>query len=544
MSGYNQPPPSGYNYGSPPTAQPYAPYGAPPPPQPHTSSQPYNPYGASAPPPAAPYGAQPPPQGEKPPKNKYETGTGTGTGMGTGYNTAPPPSTHGYGVGGGSSGGGSYPPPPTYGSSPFAALVPSVFPPGTDPNIVACFQMADRDGSGLIDDIELQSVLSSYNQSFSIRTVHLLMYHFTNTNTRKIGPKEFTAVFYSLQNWRSIFERFDRDRSGKIDSSELQQALLSLGFSVSPVILDLLVSKFDKSGGRNKAIEYDNFIECCLTVKGLTEKFKEKDTGYTGSATFTYESFMLTEREPIFHSCIIVFRVGIQLVGKFLSYRVTAPVRMPCYLSSEGFIQPTLKPQFSTLAKNITNIMKNRDTTLQFPGRPPMLPSHMPKPVLDHTDEAYQGFLLCSSHLPKSKDQRNHCQVVRIALLYPRALKVISEGLCVPHSPLAVATHFLHRTMDCILGSFSKAQLKEIAFGLEKSGQRFSWVVLSPSYEDNLKNFTTPAEPRLNDILTAGSLNKMTGTEVVSAGVPMVAWSLYAEQRINIAILVEEMKLA
>ena len=57
------------------------------------------------------------------------------------------------------------------------------------------------------------------------------------------------------------FEKFDRDRSGKIDINELREALMSLGFAVSPVVLDLLVSKFDKSGGKNKAIEYDNFIE-------------------------------------------------------------------------------------------------------------------------------------------------------------------------------------------------------------------------------------------------------------------------------------------
>lgn len=60
---------------------------------------------------------------------------------------------------------------------------------------------------------------------------------------------------------QAIFERFDRDRSGKIDSTELREALLSLGYSVSPTVLDLLVSKFDKTGGKNKAIEYDNFIE-------------------------------------------------------------------------------------------------------------------------------------------------------------------------------------------------------------------------------------------------------------------------------------------
>lgn len=28
-------------------------------------------------------------------------------------------------------------------------------------------------------------------------------------------------------------------------------------------------------------------------LQGLTEKFKEKDTPYVGSATFTYEAFML-----------------------------------------------------------------------------------------------------------------------------------------------------------------------------------------------------------------------------------------------------------
>ncbi|XP_042479519.1 calcium-binding protein CBP-like [Macadamia integrifolia] len=270
---YGSPPPQSYGsspYGGPPTAQPYAPYGSAP-------SAPYEkppkdkPHGSGGPPPQQPGYGPPPPQ---------QPGYGPPPPQQPGYGP-PPPQQSGY------------PPPAGYGS-PFASLVPSSFPPGTDPNVVACFQAADQDGSGFIDDKELQRALSSYNQSFSLRTVHLLMYLFTGSNNRKIGPKEFTAVFYSLQNWRSIFERFDRDHSGKIDESELREALLSLGFSVSPVILGLLVSKFDKSGGKNKAIEYDNFIECCLTVKGLTEKFKEKDTMYSGSATFTYESFMLT----------------------------------------------------------------------------------------------------------------------------------------------------------------------------------------------------------------------------------------------------------
>ncbi|KAF2906583.1 hypothetical protein DAI22_12g029000 [Oryza sativa Japonica Group] len=252
MAGYPPNPGSGYPYGG------AGGYGAPPPP-----------YGSSPAPSAPPYGAKPPKEG------KTSSSSAPYYGGGGGYGA--PPSTQPYGSGGGYGAppssqpyGAPYgaPPPSSapYGApggygSPFASLVPSAFPPGTDPNVVACFQAADRDGSGMIDDKELQSALSGYSQSFSLRTVHLLMYLFTNTNVRKIGPKEFTSVFYSLQNWRSIFERFDRDRSGKIDATELRDALLSLGYSVSPTVLDLLVSKFDKTGGKNKAIEYDNFIE-------------------------------------------------------------------------------------------------------------------------------------------------------------------------------------------------------------------------------------------------------------------------------------------
>jgi len=33
---------------------------------------------------------------------------------------------------------------------------------------------------------------------------------------------------------------------------------------------------------------------CLDYLQGLTEKFKEKDTAYSGSAAFTYEAFMLT----------------------------------------------------------------------------------------------------------------------------------------------------------------------------------------------------------------------------------------------------------
>ena len=85
--------------------------------------------------------------------------------------------------------GQSYPYPPHAVSdmNPFTTLVPSAFPPGTDPNVVAAYHIVDEDGSGLIDDEELRTALSSCKQTFSLRTVRLLMYLFTRSNTHQIG---------------------------------------------------------------------------------------------------------------------------------------------------------------------------------------------------------------------------------------------------------------------------------------------------------------------------------------------------------------------
>ncbi|PON97994.1 UDP-glucuronosyl/UDP-glucosyltransferase [Trema orientale] len=58
--------------------------------------------------------------------------------------------------------------------------------------------------------------------------------------------------------------------------------------------------------------------------------------------------------------------------------------------------------------------------------------------------------------------------------LKPRAVKAIFNGLCIPDG----VTPSIH----CIgpsLGSFLMEQLREIAFGLERNGQRFLWMVQS-----------------------------------------------------------------
>lgn len=212
------------------------------------------------------------------------------------YNYNYPPPAQSFHVGHQShSASDLYPPPPPASSSytpPSYGYNP--FPPGTDPELIRSFQMVDRDYSGFIDDSELQQSLSSAYHRFSLRAIRLLIFLFKNPNesSLRLGPSEFAALWSCLGQWRAIFERFDRDRSGKIDATELRDALYGLGYAVPPSVLQLLISHYDNRSGRKVELNFDSFVECGMVIKGLSEKFKEKDPGYTGSATFSYESFM------------------------------------------------------------------------------------------------------------------------------------------------------------------------------------------------------------------------------------------------------------
>lgn len=153
--------------------------------------------------------------------------------------------------------------------------------------------MVDRDRSGFIDENELQQAISSGYQRFSIRTIRLLMFLFKNPHDPlRFGPKEFAALWGCLGQWRGIFERYDKDRSGKIDLFELRDALYSLGFAIPSSVLQVLISKYDDGSGRRIELNFDSFVECGMILKGLTEKFKEKDKRHTGTTTFNYDEFM------------------------------------------------------------------------------------------------------------------------------------------------------------------------------------------------------------------------------------------------------------
>ncbi|RLN27985.1 UDP-glycosyltransferase 88B1-like [Panicum miliaceum] len=229
-------------------------------------------------------------------------------------------------------------------------------------------------------------------------------------------------------------------------------------------------------------------------------------------------------------------------------------------------------------------------TVLSFPGAPPFKVSEMAEGVSDD-GEACQAILRIAARMPDARG----ILINSFESLEPRAVRALRDGLCVPDrptppvylvgplvSPGGDKEHTCLQWLDaqpdrsvvflCFgsMGAFPRSQLAEIAVGLERSGQRFLWVVRSPpsagepSDDDDLDALlpagflertrdrglaVRPWAPQA-DVLrhrAAGAFVTHCGwnstLEGVAAGLPLLCWPLYAEQKMNRVRIVEDMRL-
>ncbi|XP_061952689.1 UDP-glycosyltransferase 88B1-like [Populus nigra] len=253
------------------------------------------------------------------------------------------------------------------------------------------------------------------------------------------------------------------------------------------------------------------------------------------------------------------------------------------------------------LDKIITKSLKDLDIIIDFHGIPKIPSKELPLAISDRSHRVYQYFVDTAKLMIKSAG----LILNTFELLERKALQAIQEGKCgAPDEPVPplfcvgplLTTSESKSEHECLtwldsqptrsvlflcfgsMGVFNSRQLRETAIGLEKSGVRFLWVVRPPLADSQTQagRSSTPNEPCLDLLLPEGFLERTEDRgflvnswapqveilnhgsvggfvthcgwnsvlEALCAGVPMVAWPLYAEQRMNRIFLVEGMKVA
>ncbi|XP_061374477.1 anthocyanidin 3-O-glucosyltransferase 5-like [Gastrolobium bilobum] len=257
-----------------------------------------------------------------------------------------------------------------------------------------------------------------------------------------------------------------------------------------------------------------------------------------------------------------------------------------------------------TLDEQVEGQYVDQKEPLKIPGCNPVRPEDVIDPMLDRNVMDYQTYLGMANGIPRGDGilintweelQHKDLQALRDGDLLGRILKVpvYSIGPIVrqhvsetnPTSELLV--QWLHKQpSESVIyvsfgsgGTLSYEQMTELAWGLELSQQRFIWVVCPPSGGPAGSTYLTTAYSggdQLSNYLPEGFMSRTNKVgmlvphwapqvdilrhpsvggflshcgwnstlESITNGVPMIAWPLYAEQKMNATLLAEELGVA
>ncbi|KIW92016.1 uncharacterized protein Z519_06998 [Cladophialophora bantiana CBS 173.52] len=203
---------------------------------------------------------------------------------------SPPPMSYGYGIR------------PQVDPANVRHQYPARTPAPQDPDTVdlqPLFRAANASGTGSLTTTELGSALVNADFTpFDGRTITSLMRMFTNSPPNQPqGPtityQEFENLWRFLAAWRTLFEKFDEDRSGRVSLAEFSKALTAFGYRLSPPFVNILYNTFnDRSPIQNQGMSFDLFVQSCISLKRMTDVFKKYDDDRDGYVTMSFEEFL------------------------------------------------------------------------------------------------------------------------------------------------------------------------------------------------------------------------------------------------------------
>ncbi|NXH81691.1 SORCN protein, partial [Edolisoma coerulescens] len=143
---------------------------------------------------------------------------------------------------------------------------------------------------GQIDADELQRCLTQSGiagayKPFNLETCRLMISMLDRDMSGTLGFNEFKELWAVVNGWKQHFLSFDSDGSGTVDRQELEKALMTMGFRLSPQAVTAITKRYSTQG----KIAFDDYIACCVKLRALTECFRRRDTTQQGFVNFHYD---------------------------------------------------------------------------------------------------------------------------------------------------------------------------------------------------------------------------------------------------------------
>ncbi|CAD6251151.1 unnamed protein product [Miscanthus lutarioriparius] len=384
-----------------------------------------------------------------------------------------------------------------------------------------------------------------------------------------------------------------------IPMAELAKVFINHGFDVTMVIVPPFSGQFKRVAAATPSISFH-----VLPPDVPPPSMSSRRTSHhltTSPAPAPASTVTLHAEDPATHlHSLVIDMFCADAID--VAARLGVPVYTFALSSASALAVLTQIP--ALLATSQTGLKELGDRPLEFLGVPPMPASHLIAELLEHPEEELCKTMasIFRRGMDTRGVLVNTFQSLEIralqALSDPQCVlgKVLPPIYCVgplvgnsARDPRARADerHECLRWLDaqpersvvflCFgsMGVFSQEQLKEIATGLDMSGHRFLWVVRRPasSIYDPKRFLGQQPKLDLDAVLPEGFLERARGRglvvrswapqvevlqhpatgsfathcgwnsmlEGVMAGVPMLCWQLYAEQKMNKVFMTQDM---
>ncbi|KAL6640976.1 hypothetical protein ACP70R_019157 [Stipagrostis hirtigluma subsp. patula] len=390
-----------------------------------------------------------------------------------------------------------------------------------------------------------------------------------------------------------------------IPMTELAKALIARGYDVTIVLIERPFWTSDSGAATVRRVVASNPE---ITFHVLPQ-ISAPDFAGSGKPPFLLTLQLLRRYNGELESFLRSFprqRLHSLVTGMFSAHAVdvAAELGVPVFtfFASPAAFLSVVTQLPALLAGRRTGLKELGDAPLEFLGVPPFPASHLVRELLEHPEEE-----LCKAMVDvwKRNTDTDGILVNTFESLESRAVQALRDPRCVPgralppiycvgplvgdgHGAARVETAERHECLAWLdrqpersvvflcfgsRGTLSAEQLREIAVGLDRSGQRFLWVVRTPASTSDPKKFLEQRpEPDLQALLPDGFLERTkdrglivkswapqvevlrhasTGAfvthcgwnsalEAIMAGVPMLCWPLYSEQMFNKVLLTED----
>ncbi|KAI3985895.1 hypothetical protein MKX01_038977 [Papaver californicum] len=227
------------------------------------------------------------------------------------------------------------------------------------------------------------------------------------------------------------------------------------------------------------------------------------------------------------------------------------------FITTAMFTALTLYLQ--TIDKEIKGEYVDQKEPIQVPVCKPIQIEYLIDPMMDRQNDQYSSMLYQASRYPMADG-------ILINTLGP--LTRVGEGPAISGDKNTCLDWLNKQPSGSVIfvsfgsgGTLTADQITELAWGLEKSQQRFLWVVRAPTVKETFGTFFTSGSGggKPSDYLPEGFLNRTLEVGlVVPSWCPQLeilrhesvgaclshSWPLFAEQRLNASLLVEDIKVA